>query len=84
MHEDLNPIKDDTKLTVKADKTTNYYKMDQRRYNGLVEASVTKTYKKTSESEVLSINREARQIAKEFKLEDRIECLAEKEVFINL
>lgn len=40
MHEDLKTIKDDTKLTVKADKTTNYYKMDQRRYNGLVEASV--------------------------------------------
>ena len=84
MHEDLKKVKDDSKLTVKADKTTNYYKMDQQRYNELVEANVTKTYKKTNESEILSINREAKQIVTEFKLENRIESIAEKEEFINL
>ena len=82
--QDLKATKSDNKLTIKADKTSNYYKMDREKYNELVNKNVTKTYKKASKSEVLSMNREAKQIAENIKLSDRIEQLAEKEVFITL
>lgn len=82
--QDLKATKSDSKLTIKADKTTNYYKMDREKYNELVNKNVTKTYKKANKSEVLSVNREAKRIAENIKLSDRIDQLAEKEVFITL
>ena len=82
--QDLKATKSDNKLTIKAGHTSNYYKMDRERYNELVNKNVTKTCKKTSKSEVLSMNREAKQIADSINPSDRIEQLAEKEVFITL
>ena len=84
LYEDLKTVKDSDKLTVKADKTTNYYKMDCEKYKKLVNSNVTKTYKKTDRSKVQSINREAKRMAEYMNISDRLEKLAEKEVFINL
>lgn len=84
LNEDINMIRNDDKLTVKADKTTNYYKMEKDDYVNLVRANVTKTYKKTEQKEVVEINREAKRIAESLELGDRIDKLAEREVFITL
>ena len=45
---DLKAVKSQNKLMIKADKTINYYKMDQRNYAELVNTNLTKTYKKTT------------------------------------
>lgn len=84
LHKDLKTLNNDSKLTVKADKTTNYYKMEREKYNDLVDSNVTKTYKKADKKEVLSINRDAKRIAEKIHLGDRIEKLAEKKAFITL
>ena len=84
LYRDLKAVKEDNRLTIKAEKTTNYYKMDRDKYDNLVTANVTKTYKKTSKEEIQSINREAKRIADNIRLSDRIEQLAQNEVFINL
>ena len=39
-------VKNDDRLFVKADKSTNYYKMNAMQYNQLLHANVAKTYKK--------------------------------------
>ena len=59
LYKDLKAVKEDNRLTIKAEKTTNYYKMDRDKYDNLV-TNVTKTYKKTSKEEIQSINREPR------------------------
>ncbi|KAK3722564.1 hypothetical protein QZH41_007014 [Actinostola sp. cb2023] len=46
LHQDLETVKHDNKLTIKADKTTNYYKIEQEKYSDLVKTNVNKTYKK--------------------------------------
>ncbi|KAK3745372.1 hypothetical protein QZH41_001400 [Actinostola sp. cb2023] len=84
LHQDLETVKHDNKLTIKAYKTTNYYKIEQEKYSDLVKTNVNKTYKKASEAKVLDINREAKHIAEKFKIDDRVEKLAEKEAFITL
>lgn len=73
LNEGINMIRNDDKLTVKADKTTNYYKMEKDDYVNLVRANVTKTYKKTEQKEVAEINREAKRIAVSLELGDRID-----------
>ena len=84
LHEDLKAVRNDKNLTIKADKTKNYYKVDRERYTNLVHANVTKTYKESNKNEVSDINRKAKEIAENIGLSDRIEQLAEKEVFVTM
>ena len=65
-------------------KMLNYYKMDQQNYTELVNTNLTKSYKKTIQSEVATINKEAKQIAESTNLSDHVELLAQKEAFITL
>ena len=60
------------------------YKVPVEKYNKLLKENVTKEYKITSKTEIKTINKEAKKIAKSYKLEDRIESMAEKEAFITL
>lgn len=84
LRSDVNDIRKDDKLLIKADKTNNYYKIDVNEYNNLIQNSITKTYKKAPPSTVKNIDTEAKYIAEKLELQDRIEKLAEKESFITL
>ena len=48
LNNDIRNIKSDKNIYVKADKTTNFYKMSKERYDQLLSASIQKTYKKCS------------------------------------
>ena len=80
----MKNIKSSDKLFVPADKTTNYYKMDSTSYNNLLHKNITKTYKKIPSATVSSINNEAKAIASELNLADRINTIAEREAFVTL
>ena len=71
-------------MMVKADKTTNLYAMSPQHYADLTHKNITKTYKKSTQSEVNDINNEARLIADGINLSNRVEKLAEKDVFNTL
>ena len=80
----IKSIKKKGKMMVKADKTTNYYAMSPQHYADLTHKNITKTYKKSTQSEINDINSEARLIADGINLSNRVEKLAEKDVFITL
>jgi len=46
MRNNVKDIKDDDKLLVKADKTTNFYKLSTSQYRELIKQNITKDYKK--------------------------------------
>lgn len=48
MRKDLKTVRESDKLTVKADKTSNYYTLSATQYNGIVQSNVTGTYKKAA------------------------------------
>ena len=77
-------IKKPDSLLIPADKTTNYYAMNTKTYNTLITDNVTKTYKKSNDNTVKSIDQKTAKIAKELNLDDRIETLARKEAFVTL
>ena len=58
--------------------------MTPQQYDKLLTGSITKTYKISEKDAVLQVNREAKDIAKSLKLDDRIEGYAEKSAFIIL
>ena len=73
LNEDIKQIKRDTKIFVSADKSRNTYKMDSETYEKLLHENIAKTYKKTDKKKVRAINIDAKKIAKDLELEDRIE-----------
>ena len=72
------------RLFVKADKSSNFYKLDAPEYNQLLNDNVTKTYQKANVKQISDINDEARSISKAFNIDDRVESMALKEAFITL
>ena len=81
---DIASVKNDDRLFVKADKTTNFYKLDIPNYKRLLEANITKTYKKADKKQQSMMDEEARVITKQLNIDDRVEKTAMKEAFITL
>ena len=81
---DVKKTTNTTDLIIKADKTTNFYRMKTTEYQTFTNTNVQKNYKKSSNRQLNSINQEAKKIASELELDDRIETLAEWESFITL
>ena len=77
-------VKNDSRLFVKADKSTNFYKLDVPEYKRLLEANVTKNYRKADIKQLTKIDEEARTITKKLNIDDRVESMAMKEAFITL
>ena len=84
LNEDINSVKSDNRLFVKADKSTNFYKLDTTKYNQLLEANITKTYKKAHKNQLTKIDSKAKALTKKLEIDDRVEATATKEAFITL
>ena len=84
LQDDIAAVNNDDRLFVKADKTTNFYKLDVPNYRRLLEANITKTYKKADKKQLSIMDEEARIITKKLNIDDRVEKTAMKEAFITL
>ena len=63
-------------MYIPADKTRNLYKMDADQHSKLLRENITKTYKSTDASTVVSINAEAQRIAKNIGIAERMDPMA--------
>ena len=63
----------------------NLYETTSEEYNKLlIENIISKTYKKTAVSAINSINTDAKAIAKDFNLDERIEQCNQNQYFVTL
>lgn len=81
---DVIEVNSSQSMFVSADKTTNVYKMSQESYKKLLNDNITATYKKANYNMKHDIDKEASNIAKKLNLDDRIDCLANRDAFITL
>lgn len=81
---DAKRIKSSTKLLIPADKTANYYSMEARAYKELLHNAITKDYKKTNTAVKSNIHCEAKSIAKDLDIDDRVAMTTENDAFITL
>ena len=82
--QDTKTIQANNKILVKADKTTNFYRLENDEYSKMLQNNVTKTYKKADKTAVNQITSKDKEIAHKLGLERRIETIAEKQPFITL
>ena len=81
LREDMKSVKEDNHLVVKADKTTNFYRMKPCDYKNLVNKNIQKSYKKANKGQEARINKDAKAIAEELDLSDRVETMAKRDAF---
>ena len=81
---EIATIKNEGKLIVSADKTSNHFKMDVPDYNKLVEKEVNKDYMISPASHVSKINASHKSIVRKLEIQDRVFRNTEREAFITL
>ena len=84
LNDDVQKIRTSNKVLVKADKTQNYYQLDEASYNKILKDNVTKTYQKTQSATKKEINIEAKKLANKFKIADKVDQMAEQQAFFTI
>lgn len=84
LDKDVQEIRQDKKIYVKANKTTNHYKAEPQDYSNLLQKNATKAYKKSNKSNPDSITLVDKRIAQDLTLDDRIEVSASRDAFITV
>ena len=72
LQKDLRQIGKTKSLIVPADKTNNYYKIPKLEYDSLLLKSIRKSYKKSDKTVMNEINKEAKEIVTNLKLEKKL------------
>ena len=78
LRRDAEKVRNDEKLYISADKTTNFYKMDNHAYNDLLKKNVTNDYKKTHSDTVEKTNE------KQIDLDDRVFATQKRDAYITI
>ena len=81
LHENIKKIRNEEKLLIAGDKSSNYYKCEAEEYSRLKEREIKKGYKKATEDDVNKITKEDKKIAEKLKLEKRIPKTIKRESF---
>ena len=84
LKEDAELIRNEPKLLIAADKTTNFYKLEPSTYNNLLEKNITKSYMKAQPETTRAIHKENKEIATKLGIDDRVDATAEIDAFITL
>ena len=77
-------IKNDDKLIVAADKTSNHYKMSAQEYTNTVKKNVNDEYKISTARNVKKVTASHKAIVNELDIEDRVFKTSDREAFISL
>ena len=68
LKEDIRKLRNDEKVYVAADKTSDYYKLTPERCAELLNNNITKEYKKTKKNVIDKINKDDKNLRKNLKL----------------
>ena len=80
----MNEMKKEKRLYVAADKTNNFYKLSNEKYQEMMTQNITKEYKKCDDKVVDKVNKEDKGIAENLELDDRIYAFSERDAFITI
>ena len=84
LHKDISTIKKSKNVFIFADKTWNIYETDRNTYKKLLTDNISKTYKKMEYNIYNKINKEAKTIANNYRVSERVDCLAKSNAFVSL
>ena len=83
LDEDIKNIKSSKKMFISADKTQNFYEIKKEGHEKIL-WKCDKTYKNANPSLPEKINIEAKKIAKEFNLDEKLNIMAKQQCFVTI
>ena len=83
LKEEKDFIKNESKIFVAADKTTNFYLIEPKEYQEIVDKNVQKEYKKERKQTVDKINKAHKRIVRKLDLEDRVYRTTDRKCFVT-
>jgi len=81
---DLTKIRNEKKVIVAADKTTNFYKLEKEDYNKLLHNNITQNYKKANDDIIEVFNKDDKKVTDKLDISDRVDSISPIEAFIQL
>lgn len=84
LKDDTERIRNETRLLIVADKTTNFNKLEPSTYNALLAQNITKSYKKAQPNTTRAIHSKNKNIATKLGIDDRVDTTANKDASISL
>ena len=84
LRKEIKSVRDSNDIIVKADKTRSMYMVTKDQYCKQMHDNVTRNYGQAPNNTYAEINSEAKRIAKDLKIGDRIDTMAKAEAFITL
>ena len=84
LKKDMTRIRNEKNILAPADKTSNYYSVTPQQYDSLMKDNVTSSYKKSDQQTEHVTNIEAKRIAEDLELADRMQVLAPKPAYITI
>ena len=84
MKSDIESIKKYKNISIFANKTNNLYETDIKIFKKLLIKNISKTYKKSDPTILNTINKEAKHIAENYDIAERVDCFAKSNAFITL
>ena len=83
LNEICNSIDEEKKIILPADKTTNFYKITETKYNELINKNIQKEYKKADDNIVKELYNKEKELAEKLELGDRMFATSKKDAFIT-
>ena len=84
MKRDQKRIEEDSKVLIKGNKSNNYFRMDSKDYEILVEKDINKEYKKAEIKDLENIDAEQKKLVLSLDLENRVFENTELQCFATL
>lgn len=84
MKTDAKNIKLSKEVLVKADKTTNIYKIPPEKYDKLLQEAIQADYRKTQPKSMMKTNQEAAEIVGKLDLADRVDRMSKSQAFVSI
>ena len=80
---DLNTVKNASKIVVKGDKSRNLYQVSKEVYVKEMTDKITSSYSKGNRAQIDEVNKEAAKIAQRLDIHERVDALQEGESFLT-
>ena len=84
LNDDFKRINTTKIVLVKANKSRNIYQLDKDDYKKYLRENIARTYKKSTKKGLNAANKQAKKIAEELNIDNRIEKIQESEAYMKV
>ena len=84
MKNEVKKINNDNKLIIKADKTSNHYRMPTNDYKSLLDKNIQKDYKKEDLETITRTNASHKKLVQKLDLQDRVFSTTPRQAYVTL